>query len=291
MISQFLLKYRSRSTSSLLKFPFRQIYNLLGYIDHLTSNGHPLFKSVPSFEEVQRTVSVSSNLNFIYVANCLEILSSHEIIFLEKMSKSQANVFIIVNCSNHQDHQIGTLNSIWTRENRGRDLAAIRDFMFVNFELIHGADLCIINSSCFWSESRLADTVVDIQDDSYAGITFGTESKQNRFHYQTFFIFVPKGLLSHFRKSTEFFRNWRTKRAAVIFGEYLLGERLQSQGIECRAYFSKDLEHLLNDPKDAKRNNSLVHASHLLELGAPFLKKGAASKDIRTKYSRDFFIS
>ena len=285
MTSYFLLRIRAKISSRFLKAPFRQAYNLFALADHLSASDSQLIREEPLIKFSSKFEGENERPSYLYISICIYSLHPRELQFLLKMASIVNRFFIISNCSQHQHHSIPEIGLIWTRQNRGRDLGAVRDFLRKNFHLIQNTNLCIINSSCFWSEKRLTKLMHEIAWVDVDGVLFGTESTQGVNHFQTFLIMVPRQHLKNFASCTEKMRNWRSKRAAVTFGEYKIAKTLNSRGIATTAIYSKDFINL--DPKAVKGNvnPSLTNAGVLLGLGSPFIKKATFSKLLRSEYS------
>ena len=116
------------------------------------------------------------------------------------------------------------------------------------------------------------------------GILFGTKSRQGVEHFQTFLIMIPIASLQTFAKITENFRNWRGKRAAVVFGEYKLTLYLKEEGLRAQAIYSEQFKKITLGFENSKLNPSIIHAGILLGFGAPFIKKSAMSRTLRKEY-------
>jgi hypothetical protein len=93
--------------------------------------------------------------------------------------------------------------------------------------------------------------------------------------------------LQTFAKITENFRNWRSKRAAVIFGEYKLTLYLKEEGLRAQAIYSEQFKKSTLGFESSKLNPSIVHAGILLGFGAPFVKKSALSKRLLREYKSE----
>ena len=283
MTSYSFLRLRSKVSSRLLKAPLRLVYNLYGYVDHLTS-GHSQLIARSPIGEPDTTEDVSELSSFLYITHCLYKLEEVEINFLKNLRSNNKRTFIVCNCNQHLDHPTSDIGPIWTRQNRGRDLGAIRDFMRMNFDLIENSNLCIINSSCFWSQKRLQKMIIEISCSDRNGILFGTKSLQGVEHFQSYLIVIPMAYLQTFANITENFRNWRSKRAAVVFGEYKLTLYLKKEGLRTQAIYSEQFKKIALGFENRKQNPSIAHAGILLDFGAPFVKKSAFSKSLLKEY-------
>jgi hypothetical protein len=291
MTSYFFLAIRSRVSSNAMKIPFKFVYDLYALVDHLLAQNSQLIRN-ESNKESDYQIDKGPSPSILFVAHCVYDLAPNELDFLVQLESSGARSFIVSNCDTHLAHSLPETGRVWTRQNRGRDLAAIRDFFRANFKLIENANLCIINSSCYWSHRRLENLLKETAWADVEGVLFGTESKQGTVHFQTFFMLVSKKHLYSFARGTEHFKNWRTKRAAVIFGEYNFGKNLKKEGLTTEAIYSDDPSPLSTGFDFGRVNPSIVHAGKLLKSGAPFLKKGAATRRFLAENSdswRDFF--
>jgi hypothetical protein len=110
------------------------------------------------------------------------------------------------------------------RKNLGYDLAAIRDVL--NLIDKHPKKLLILNSSVYYLTDSVAKLITKATHANLDVVGI-TESRQKKHHIQSYFFFsqTDKGvdaLLYEYAKM----RNWRSKRAAVNFGELRIMENL-----------------------------------------------------------------
>lgn len=276
MRNNSFLSIRSRISSNKIKAPLRFVYDLYGLLDHLTAQKTQLIYDVAPEDSHFFAKVEESDVTVLYISHCLNKLTPDEKNFLRQLNSYYLRTFVISNCDEHKNHSWPGIGNVWTRHNRGRDLGAIRDFMRFNSNQVAMTNLCILNSSCHWSLKRLRNLLDEILWEDLGGVLFGTESKQGISHFQTFFILVPRNYLIAFANVTEFFKNWRTKRGAVVFGEYEVGKNLNKAGLCTKSIYSGDFGQV---------NPSIVFAGKLLLQGAPFLKKSAGSKRLLNEYS------
>lgn len=243
------------------------------YLDHITSNRESLIWNSENFSEnyVFEPIKTLTPV-LVYVCPCLDSLDRYDRAFIRKMS-ARHELILLSNCSKHAVHSAGDQNPVFTRKNRGRDLAAYRDVAKILGSRGLERDVLFLNSSCYWDPNLLAKFIgCEISSDS---ISFMTSSSQSKFHFQTYFIYVPVHLFEAFTNGIlNNFRNWRLKRTAVHFGELKSKEFLLYYGMKSNEIFKSEMINSSHVPSKYF-NPSILGATSLIKLGAPFLKKTA----------------
>lgn len=133
------------------------------------------------------------------------------------------------------------------RFNRGFDLGAFRDSLNFIFNQNYNQDVVLINSSVYWDLPQLKHCIDDIQRNCANQITFLTKSYQGVDHCQTFFIYVPRALLSGFISIiNKRWKNWRFKRSTVHFGEQDFYGYLHKENFQVGSFYDSTLFFDLN---------------------------------------------
>jgi hypothetical protein len=174
---------------------------------------------------------------------------------------------------------------IWMRrKNRGFDLAAIRD----SLDYLDGRPetLLVLNSSIIWLEgvSEFLVFCEKVLHEATAGVLSLTQSFQRSEHAQSFFFMVPATEYPFFVEAYGKMKNWRTKRAAVNYGEIKLSRYLRRSGVQIRFIFPyssvyekaatvNERLRLNSSRKEMRFNPSHHFASEIISMGGPFYKR------------------
>ncbi|ASY24331.1 putative rhamnan synthesis protein [Candidatus Nanopelagicus abundans] len=215
-----------------------------------------------------------------------------ETLLFEKVSFEGLKVYIVVNSDLPKPFEFSRYPSI-VRKNLGFDLGAYRDFtkrLGPNCQR-----LVIINDSLLWNPNSFLEIVRNIGDKD--GISFFTNSFQPRKHYQSYFVSISgQEAFLEFQNWMKQIRNWRSKFAAVSFGELRNGKILSKVSV---IYPYEDLittlkkEQLSQDKKESSRTDFVqrqvlakksLNPTHffwreLLEKGFPGIKKDLVSRN------------
>ena len=266
-VNNWILKVRG---SNSFVFPRKMAANMIQpllVVDNIvSSNQNLLIEPINISQNFFPKDNYTGSLIF-YLTVCVEEMQEAELGFLQNM-QSNFHLILIVNCGKHKSHKFDDF-LVETRKNLGRDLAAYRDVFRKYRELNLTYDFLFMNSSCFWSAEKLTDYIVKCQ--TLGKICFMTESNQGALHYQTFYIYFPKKLVSEIYRLNPFeiIRNWHFKRSIVKYGEYGLAKILRENNLPTFSFFN------LKSAFDSKSNPSLIFSKELVAKGAPFVKKNA----------------
>lgn len=184
----------------------RRVYNLVFFLDHVTSSNRNLVST-------QRPVEFSSiNSLLVVYATYGEFDSSN----IEKLKAFFGSCLLVI--ENVDEGKSSNLHSNYVRKNLGFDLGMFRDAIRIIKRNEFSGNILLINSSAEWNVDVLSNSLPSIQKTNK--LVFLTESFQGVQHFQTFFIYVPEVLLTQFAAFIERrWLNWRFKRSAVVFGE------------------------------------------------------------------------
>lgn len=118
-----------------------------------------------------------------------------------------------------------------TRDNKGYDLAACRDVLRTIGYL--PSELLLINSSTAWDDNArlIIEKAQSLSLINKSPIVYATQSLQPSEHGQSFFIYARGEGVFVLRDIYENVKNWRTKRAAVHFGEIGMFEKIRKRDV------------------------------------------------------------
>jgi hypothetical protein len=151
-----------------------------------------------------------------------------EIHTLKSIEYLESHFFLVLHINNMEEKFNNPKNRVIYRENKGHDLAAIRDALSLLGNV--PKELLILNSSFIYFPGGLEKVITSAREVNFDVIGL-TESFQTRRHIQSFFFYsqTDKGVESLIQTYSKM-RNWRTKRAAVNFGEIPILSELEKSG-------------------------------------------------------------
>ena len=254
-----------------------EILNKFSTFDHITSSCKSLVINQPEI------VFTAQDKVAVYVTYP-SLFSNESEMNLFNALKSHDFKLVVIQCSQHGR---GTIESdVILRQNGGFDLGAIRDF-FYSVKGDAPKRFMILNSSVTWNNSTsefFSKVEFDLVHKS-ANVIAATESYQHVRHAQSFFFYMDQFGFGEFREIYLTHRNWRSKRAAVRFGEIPILKRLEASGV--KVHFMFPYEALASKISDASikflfakipLNPSVDLYRVLTRLGAPFTKKRLNSR-------------
>jgi hypothetical protein len=201
-----------------------KVLNILAIFDHITAGRKNLIFKGDSAKMHQESVA-------IYVVSGKLYCDSWEEILFNTLKDLGFQIEVIIN------GPIEKKGEHINRENRGYDLAAIKDF----FDLYSWPikELLLINSSIACNH-EIRDLILNSRAMSLKDgkrIICATESIAPKPHAQSYFFYTSgegvRILISAYRQM----RNWRTKRATVVFGEIEILSNCIKYGAEAAYLF------------------------------------------------------
>jgi len=221
----------------------------------------------------------------IYVTYDENVPSAASIELIKAVTQLDFNVIHINNINKKRCPESSSLYPTIQRNNFGYDLGAVRDGLQLLTKL--PSELLIINSSVLYFPGGLM-SIVEKARTSRLDVVGVTESLQTRDHIQSYFFYSKtdvgiRTLISEYSRM----RNWRTKRAAVGFGELRMMSNMKSRNIQvgvlipyldltAAALQNPNLvdRNVLNDLKMGRKLNPTQHLWKVLfYFGIPFIKK------------------
>lgn len=250
---------------------FGRTIKTLFWIDHITSNfENQIFRS---FNSEMLAGESKSKLIIWFGFLSGTTFDKSELDFLTQLKTSLDVDLIAVFNINHDPRvmSVGDDFPIYLRKNFGRDLGALRDVLQMDsLSISKYPTICVLNSSCAWDISKISKCLMagDLDNE----VTFLTDSIQGGHHIQSYFWKMngkTAEKLSVSLKSS--FKNWKSKRATVFYGEKRVLKILESEKITFKILYPWNL---LGTENNMKRKNPSIHfKSRLQSLGCPGIKK------------------
>ena len=221
----------------------------------------------------------------IYVTYAENVPSAASIELIDEVIQLGFEVIHINNIDKKKHVGLNSPSDISQRNNLGYDLGAARDGLRLLSKL--PSELLFINSSVLYFSGGISN-VVEKARTSPLDVVGITESLQTREHIQSYFFYsqTKVGILSLIQEYGRM-RNWRTKRAAVAFGELRMMSNIKSRNIQIGVLIPyRDLmaaalqnpnlvdSEVLNQLKMGRKLNPTQHFWKVLfYLGIPLIKK------------------
>lgn len=195
-----------------------KILYFLAHFDHIFANQKMLIQ-LPSQIDLGLDDEVC-----IYVTYNEPVLSENSAQLLDNVRYLGFKTIHINNSSKINKKVARKEDSYFQRKNLGYDLAAIRDVL--NLIENQPKKLLILNSSVYYLDGSVSKLIAKATHANLDVVGI-TESRQKKHHIQSYFFFsqTEKGVHALRHEYTKM-RNWRSKRAAVNFGELRIMENL-----------------------------------------------------------------
>jgi hypothetical protein len=268
-----------RRLNQLIRRAGGKILYFLAYFDHIFTNQKMLIQ-LPS----QISLALDDEV-CIYVTYNEPVLSENSTQVLDDVRNLGFKAIHVNNTSKIHKKVAHKEDLYFQRKNLGYDLAAIRDVL----DLIDNQPkkLLILNSSVYYLTDGISKLITNATSANLDVVGL-TESRQKKHHIQSYFFFsqTDKGVHA-LRCEYAKMRNWRSKRAAVNFGELRIMENLFVADVNVGALVSYEniVATALKNPElvdkdiysDLTRGVQLNPTQHLWRvlfyLGIPIVKK------------------
>lgn len=183
----------------------------LSFFDHVSSSKKSMLIS-----SSKQAIKMDQRL-CIYVTYAESALSPTSIDLVKELTQLGFEVIHINNIDTKEKADSGPHTPTYQRKNFGYDLGAVRD----GLQLLpqYPTELLVLNSSVLYFAGGLGGLLEKARSSSLDVVGI-TESLQTRRHIQSYFFYSKteigiRSLIYEYGRM----RNWRTKRAAVAFGE------------------------------------------------------------------------
>jgi hypothetical protein len=255
-----------------------KILTLLSFFDHMTATKKNEIIA-------PHKIVIGSNVDLcIYVTFKEAKLQDYSLRVVRELESLNYQVIHINNDVTEKNPYQSPIEFSFQRRNYGHDLAAFKDTL----NLLEGKpkSLLLLNSSMFYLPGGI-QSLVERAGRSAGDVIGITQSMQTRDHIQSYFFYskTKEGIDALFSTYSQM-RNWKTKRAAVFFGELRIKGVIESFGATTNVLVSYNeivasalsLPKFVDDwvYKKLKRGIYLNPTQHLwcllFELGIPALK-------------------
>ena len=250
-----------------LVFPLRNLFgrilNFICLLDHVFSSKKNLITDASSKRLHAHLESLDCDRNLVVY---FSFDGDRSFDTLPSLRSSLDHRFEIVELSNVEKAAPESC-FYFSRSNLGRDLAAQKDFLSILRTIERQFNsVTFINSSMAWSPSRLNHLISSLLEKE--SVYFPIISRQPSFHFQSYFIFIPKihiSSVSDLYKDS--FRNWRFKRSVVYFGEKKLAKNLKHLDVKTQSVVSEQALVESNQQFRSNYNPSLFFGLKMYEAG------------------------
>ena len=247
----------------------------LSLLDHLTSSRNNLLLNDGAIEILDgEKIAIYNVFQGFY-------LDKWEKDLFHELRKAKFRIIAVINTnekSSLQETIPEDVSLVLRRKNRGYDLAGVKDCL----ELFtsNPEELLLINSSVAWHKAGLPNILS--QSKHFAGVIAAVNSSQTREHLQSFYFHATTSeSVTILKEVYAGMRNWKSKRAAVNFGEIPILYKLTALDARIKILFP--YEELLSKfhekqsqielVKNQKLNPSVNLWRELIEVGFPGVKR------------------
>jgi hypothetical protein len=252
-----------------------RILNIISTLDHIASDRSTKIYNIP-----EKIITLQKKSLAIYATYGDKAFDEWENNLFDQLNSLGFQILIVHNISNYTNQ--GKI----LRTNVGYDLAAIRDVIRLLNKMPE--QLLLINSSIAYSQNfyKLINHARQIATSKNNPVVSCTESFQTRHHAQSYFFYAKGDAVFDLMRVYEKMKNWKTKRAAVYFGELRVMKQLSTLGREVkfiypyefilkkaiiRGLFQKSLKDKM--PWNRNLNPTQHFWETLTSEGAPFVKR------------------